>query len=1127
VDRADAVTHCPQEKGMPGWIRSSARFFAVAMAAVISVAPLAAQVTTSSVRGVVLGPDGKGVEDARVVAIHVPSGTRYGAATRAEGRFFIPGMRVGGPYTVTASRIGFEPSTQKDITLSLGSTADLSFKLSSAAVQLTGVQVLEQTGVVSTSKTGTSTAISKESIERLPTISRRIGDFVRLTPQASGNSFAGQDNRLNNITVDGSFFNNSFGLQGQPGDRTGVAPISLDAIEQIQVNIAPYDVRQSRFTGAAVNTVTRSGTNEFTGSLYYFNRNERFGGVSAGATTLPRAVFDFGQVGARLGGPILKDKLFFFASFESDGLTEPGTTFRANAGGEPIGGTVTRVLASDLDNLSRFLSTNFQYSTGPYQGYSNERPSNRALVRLDLNANDNNKFSLRYTQLNSSSDILLSNSASLGFGTRRGNLTGLNFQSSNYAQQENIRSIVGEWNSLLGNRMSNNLIIGYTFQDENRKQLTSLFPFVDILQDGATYTSFGSEPFTPSNQLSYKTFQVQNNFQVFRDRHEMTFGGSLERYDGRNVFFDGSQSVYVYNSLNDFLTDANDFLVNRNRTTSPVTLRQFQVRYSNIPGQTEPVQPLRAWYGGLYAQDEWRATDRLRVTMGLRFDVPKFDATGYTNAQANALNFVNENGVSTRFETQTLPNSNILFSPRIGFNWDVTGDRKTVIRGGTGIFTGNPPYVWISNQIGNNGVITGFDQQTNTRNRPFNPNPDAYKPTTVTGAPAASYALALTKPDFRFPQLWRSNIAVERKLPLGFVGTVDVLYGRDVNGAFYYNANLPAAQSTFSGVDNRPRWVNPPGTPAGVIANRINANVPTAIVLDNQNIGRSYNYSAALERSFRNGLFVKGAYNYGMSRNTIDAGSIAAGSWTGNPIVTNPNQAPDAISGTAAGNRWFVTAAYRKEYFSFGATSIAFIVDAFQGNSSYTFGGDMNGDGALGNDLIYVPSNQSEMNFQQFTFTPAAVAGQPAPTPRVFTVAEQSAAWEAYINQDKYLRTRRGQYAQRGAVFSPMTWRGDLNISQDIFTNVAGRRNTIQLRADILNFTNLLNKDWGVGYALRSTQPLVSQGADAQGRALYRLRNFGTDLLGTGTQSSSFLRTINPGADVWRMQLGLRYIFGS
>lgn len=1074
---------------------------------VLAVRPVEAQVTTSSIRGVVTSQDGKGVDEARIVAVHVPSGTRYAGVTRPDGRFFLPGLRVGGPYSVTASRIGFEPQTQKDITLGLGVSADLAFKLGSAAVQLSGVQVIEQTGAVSTNRTGAATAISREAIERLPTINRRIGDFVRLTPQASGNSFAGQDNRLNNITVDGSFFNNSFGLQGQPGDRTGVAPISLDAIEQIQVNVAPYDVRQSRFTGAAVNTVTRSGTNEIQGSLYYFGRDQRFVGRKTGVATFDPGTFNFGQFGFRVGGPLIKDKLFFFVSYEQDEEQQPGTTFLANTGGQPVVNNTTRVLASDLDNLSRVLQQNFNYTTGPYQGYQNTRPSNRALARFDYNLNDNNKFSLRYSQLNSTSDILLSNSNSLGFGTRRSNLTGLNFQGSNYAQQENIQSIVGEWNALLGNRMSNNLIIGYTYQDENRKQLETIFPFVDILQDGATYTSFGSEPFTPRNQLSYKTFQVQNNFQIFRDRHELTFGGSLERYDGRNVFFDGSQSVYVYNSLADFLTDASDFAANPNRTQSPITLRTFQVRYSNIPGQTEPVQPLKVWYGGLYAQDEWRATDRLRVTMGLRFDVPRFDPTGYTNAQANGLSFVDQNGTTARFETQQLPKSNILFSPRVGFNWDVAGNRKTVVRGGTGIFTGNPPYVWISNQIGNNGVITGFEQLTNTRARPFNPNPDAYKPTNVTGAPAASYALAVTTPDFRFPQLWRSNIAVEQKLPFGFVGTVDLLYGRDVNAVYYYNANLPAAQTVFAGADNRPRWTT----------NRINANVPTAIVLDNQDVGRSYNYSGSVERSFRNGLFVKSGYNYGMSRNTVDAGSIAAGSWTGNPIVNNPNQAPASISGTAAGNRFFITAAYRKEYFKFGATSIAFFLDAFQGNTSYTFAGDMNGDGAVGNDLIYVPRNQSEMNFQQYAVTVSGVT-------RTFTVQEQADAWERFIAQDKYLSTRRGQYAERGAVFLPMTWRGDLNISQDIFRNVGGKRNTIRLQADILNFTNFLNKNWGQGYFIQSTQPLVSQAPDAQGRALYRLRNFGTNLLTPDPKSGSFGRTVGPN-DVWRMQLGVRYIF--
>jgi outer membrane receptor protein involved in Fe transport len=1070
-----------------------------------------AQVTTSAIRGSVTDSAGKPIENVRIDAVHQPSGTRYSTGTRADGGFSIIGMRIGGPYQITASALGFRKETRELAALTLGVTSDVRFVLSNAAVQLQAITTQADPSALSTTRTGAATSVTRQAIENLPTISRRIGDFTRLTPQASGSSFAGQDNRLNNITVDGSYFNNSFGLGGQPGDRTGVAPISLDAIEQIQVNIAPYDVRQGNFTGAGVNTVTRSGTNQFTGSAYYFLRNEDYVGRQAGATAFNPGTFNYSQVGARLGGPLIKDKLFFFASYEEDKQTQPGILRTANPGGAAVTGNMTRVLQSDLTGLSTFLRERFKYETGPFSGYNNETPSQRFLTRLDYNLNDKNKFSLRYTLLNSNTDVNLSTSGSLGFG-RSNNNQFLSFQNSNYQIKEDIRSLVGEWNSLFGDRMANNFIIGYTDFDESRATRggSSIFPFVDILQDGATYTSFGFEPFTPSNELRYKSFQIQNNLTISRDKHDFTIGGSFEKYASENVFFPGSQSSYVYNSLADFYTDANDYLANPNRTTSPITLRRFQVRWANQPGLTKPVQPLEVMYGGVYLQDEYRASDNLRFTAGLRVDVPVFGETGFTNAQANGYTFRDETGASVQYQTQKLPDANLLWSPRLGFNWDVTGDQKTQVRGGTGVFTGRPAYVWISNQIGNNGVLTGFEQQDNTRNRPWNPNPDAYKPANVTGQPAAQYELALTDPNFKFPQIWRSNLAVDRRLFWGLNATAEFLYSKDVNGVYYIDANLPSPTGAFTGADNRPRYGDTCPAVSGTQV-RLNCNVTSAIVLKNQDVGSAWNAAFALERGFRNGFFAKAAYSYGMARNTVDAGSIAFGSWNGNPMAGNPNNPGVGVSGTAAGHRFFLTASYEKQYFDFGKTGVSFYFEGRNaGNTSYTFNGDLNGDGGFSNDLIYIPRDRAEMNFEAYTPTGG----------RLFSVAEQQDAFEAFINQDKYLSANRGKFAERGAVFLPMVYNADVSITQDIFARLGGQKNTLQLRLDILNFGNLLNDNWGQSLRSINNRPLVARGADANGRALYRMANqTPTTLL-----SKSFERTAFTG-DVWRMQLGLRYIF--
>jgi hypothetical protein len=1063
---------------------------------------LAQGVTTGSLTGRVTDAQQQPVVGAKVIATHLPSGTNYETTTRADGRYSIPGMRVGGGYLVTVEHGGtgsmFEPQVQEDVVVNLGVTTDLDFIVRALAVEVT-VTAQQSDAVFSSERTGAATSVSRETLATLPTISGRLESITRLTPQAGGNNtFAGQDNRMNNITVDGSYFNNSFGLAGTPGDRTGVAPISLAAIEQVQVSIAPFDVRQGNFVGAGVNTVTRSGTNDFRGSLYYQFRDNNLVGTEAGSATINPGTFDYSNTGFWVSGPILRNRAFFFVNYENENLETPATTFRANRGGEPVGGNITRVLASDLDALSSFLNSSFGYATGPYQDYPSETPAIRFLAKVDYNINQRNKISFRYNHLDSDTDVLLSNSSSLGFGTRRTVTTGLNFQNSNYMIMENIRSGIGEWNSIISDNMSNNLIVGYTTNDESRNSRGTMFPFVDVLEAGSVYTSFGFEPFTPNNELRYKTFQLQNNFTRYGARHSLTFGASAERYESENVFFPGSQSVYTYSSLADFYADANGHLANPNRTTSPVTLQRFQVRWANIPGMEKPIQPLEVWYVGAYAQDDWRMRDNVRITAGLRFDIPYFGETGFANTAADALTFRDENGSAVQYSTAKLPDPNVLWSPRVGFNWDVRGARQTQVRGGTGVFTGKPAYVWISNQIGNTGVLTGFETLNNTTARPFNPDPNRYKPTNVTGDPASAFELALTDENFKFPQIWRSNIAVDQRLPWGWTGTAEFLYGRDVNGIYYINANLPAAQTTVGGADNRPRWTN----------NRIHSHVSNAVVLKNQNVGRSWTASGSLEKTMRAGLWVKAAYSYGESKNTVNPGSIAFGSWNNNQHAADPNNPGLGYSFDSPGHRVFLAASYRREYFRFGGTTISMFWEAFTaGSGTYAFTGDVNGDGGTSNDLIYIHRNQGEMNFQTFT-----ASG------RTFTAAEQAAAWDAYIQQDKYLSSRRGQYAERGAVFLPMTKRMDVSLAQDIFTSLGGRRHAFQFRADVLNFGNLLNSDWGLGHRMVNSQPLTNPSI-AGGQLTYRMRVISGEL-----QNRSFERTAGIG-DVWRAQFSLRYSF--
>jgi hypothetical protein len=1088
---------------------------------------LNAQVTTSSIVGLVVDENNEPLIGATVLAIHTPSGSTYGTVTNTDGRFIIPNMRIGGPYQVTTSYVGYNENITGNIFLNLGVAGNVNVKLQSGSVDLAGIEVTAtRNDVFSSDRTGAATNVTSQQLSSFPTLSRRLSDFTRLTPQAGGgNSFAGQDNRLNNITIDGSLFNNSFGLAGEPGGRTGTAPISLDAIEEVQVNIAPYDVRQSGFVGAGINAVTRSGTNEFSGSVFYNLRNENLTGNKAAGATYDRALspFDNTQLGFRLGGPIIKNKVFFFVNAELENNERPYLE-RSNSGNDPVEGQVTRVLRSDLERVSALLN-DFGYQTGPFEGYNLNLKGNKFLAKLDFNINNNNKVSLRYNLLDSENDILVSNSSSLGFGARRQNGRAMSYQNSNYIQFEKINSVIGEWNSIIGTKMSNNLILGFTNQNENRGSRGSFFPLVEIQQGGQTYISAGFEPFTPANQLEYKTYQLINNLSIYLNKHTVTAGISAERLEFKNVFFPGSQGVFVYNSTDDFFTDLNDAKSNPNRTTSPVSLRRFQYRYANgsldLPvnediGVKEPVQPTKVWYTGIYVQDEWAASSKFNLTAGLRVDVPIFDETGFENPTVAQQTYLD----GLRVSTAKLPNPSPLFSPRLGFNFDPFDDKSLQIRGGTGIFTGRPAFVWISNQIGNNGVLTGFEQIDNTNTRPFTTNPAQFiaDPNRL----PTSFELALTDENFKFPQVWRSNLAIDKKLPGNLVATLEFIYNQDVNGISYLNINEEPATRTFTGVDNRPRYAA--SGLSGTAANnaiRINDNVVNAIYLTNQNQGRSYNIAVSLDKQFGKGLFMRTAYAFGEAKNLVDPGSIAAGSWNGIASVNGNNRPDLAFSNNDLRHRVLGAVSYRIEYFNFGATSISIYANGSpQGRFTYVYNQDMNGDVVNGNDLMFVPNNANQIRFLPIT------TGTGTNLVTVFTPEQQQAAYEAYINQDSYLSSRRGQYTERNGAILPWLWNVDLSIAQDLFTNIGGKRNTLQARFDILNFTNMLNEDWGVGNRVINTRPLTFAGVTAEGEPQFRMVT-----TGSGTSQQLLSQTLQKSFDTtnfttfWRAQFGVRYIF--
>jgi hypothetical protein len=1075
-----------------------------------------AQITTSTISGVVKNGKGEVVQDVTIHAFHEPTGTNYYSKTNKSGSFVIPAVRVGGPYTIHASSVGFKKGELKDVNTSLGLTENVEFVLIEEAKDLKEVVVTSvKNGIFSKEKTGAAQQFGRRELTSIPiTGARTIDGITKYNPFGNGNSFGAQDSRLNNFTIDGSQFNNNFGLgsSAQAGGRTGASAISLDAIDQLQVNVAPFDIRQSGFTGAGINAVTRSGSNEIEGSVYQTQRDNtsRYVGDNARGTTVTAAKFDEKVQGFRLGLPIIKNKLFLFGNYEGITRTEPGTTW-ISAGSPLTGSQVSRVRYSAMDSLSKFMKEKFNYTTGPWEGYSNENSSNKFLIRADWNINDKNKLTARYVHHNSSAEINVSNSQSAGAGNRTTQFNAMSFQNSGYIIMDNTRSAVLELNSKLSNTLHNNLIVSYDKQIEDRAYLSNMFPTIDIRDGSATYTSVGFDPFTPDNKLNYWTFNVTNNLTKYFEKHTVVGGFNFQQYQSNNLFFPASNGVYIFNSLADFYTAANQSLANGGKPSTFAPAR-FQLRYSALPGGVAPMQTLESYRTDLYLQDEYNVNKNLKVTAGIRANIISINNTALENKAVTAMTFAN----GEKWNTGVMPEMQLLFEPRFGFNWDVKGKKKTQVRGGTGIFTGRPPYVFLSNQIGNTGVLSGFIDVSGTAAAQygFTANPNQYFIPSTPTLPS-TFDLALTDPNYKFPQVWKNNLAIDQKLPwLGLVASVELLYNKTINAVHYYNANLKEPVGKLGGVDQRPLYGN---TDATV---RVNNNVSMAAVLTNRN--GAYNKSATfkLEKPVSKGLWGYVAYTMADAQDFMDAGSIASGSWQSALSVNGNNDLGLTTSSFLVRNRIVGLLGYRLDYGKKygGATTFTLGYVGSQNNPfSYIVAGDLNGDRVSNNDLLFVPLKGSDVRFTTLTVGTGTTAV-------TYTEAQQQEAFEKFIAQDPYLSTRRGQYAERNALALPFLHRFDFSVAQDVFVKIKGKRNAFQIRADILNFGNMLNNKWGVSQRAGAPQLLNFVSRDANNVPTYRLS---TQRDATSTFLAKDTYQYNSSVfDVWTAQLGIRYTFG-
>ena len=1080
-----------------------------------------AQVTTGSMTGTVRDSK-ETIIGGTVKATHIPTGSVYATNTNAEGKFNLLNLRPGGPYKVEVTFIGLQPKTYEGIFLKLGEAYILNVTLAQTSRELAEV-IVTAGGVLSSDRSGAVTNIGTMEINTLPTISRSINDITRVTPQAQGSSIGGGNYRQNNITVDGANFNNSFGIGSNlPGGQA--TPIPLDALAEISVNVSPVDVRQSGFIGGAVNLTTRSGTNEFSGSAYTYFRNQNNVGTKVkNYNELTPSPSDVKIYGARIGGPIIKNKLFFFGSIESDKQARPGQNAFAQTAALPFptSPNARRPTVAELDNISKYLRDTYGYETGGYDGYGFESERLNIVARLDWNINKNNRFNIRYSQLKSKNPSFISGSTSPlsnspvpvygSAGGSRTDNTALHFQNSNYFTDNNYYSLVGELNTtFLGGKFANTFRGSYTNQNEPRTSESSEFPLVDILKDGQPFTTFGYEPFTFGNLRDVESLNFIDYVQTTIGKHNLLGGVEFETSTTKNGFQRFGTGYYIYNSWDDFVNKANP--------------RSYAKTFSLTPGYAQAFPTFKDSQFSAYFQDDFAATDRLRLSFGLRGDLYTYKQDLLSHPLVTPLTFAN----GEKLDTGILPSSAFLVSPRVGFNYDVKGDRSLQLRGSAGIYSGGIPNVWIVGQAGDSGLLqfTQIEQPTagqTTVPFPFNPDPNFYLPAvSPTAGTSIPNALTFLGENLKAPQSFKTNLAIDKKLPGGIVATLEGIYNYDINQVYSRNPNLnpttPAALNVAGYGDTRTIYSS---TNSVKYVNLLNgSNVPVAtggtrtfntFVGDNKGGGYNYSISLQLQKQFTSGLSASVAYIRQEGKNYFDGGGDQfANTWTNNQTVNGSNNPELGYNGFVP-DRVIGTLSYRKEYLrNLGSTISLFYEGSSGGRISYVYSSDFNNDGANA-DLIYVPKNASEITFVPFT------AGG-----IIYSAAAQSDIFFRYLEQDNYLSSRKGKYAERNGGLTPWVNNIDLNFLQDVFVNVGKKRNTLQFNLTIENFGNFVNKNWGVRQGLVRNNILVPVSSRVPGGTT--APTFRLQFDGATPQTQVFRDNVSFNS-TYRMQFGFRYIF--
>lgn len=1063
---------------------------------VFSVSVMAQGVTTSSMGGQVTDADNGPLPGATIIAVHLPTGSKYGAATDFDGYYRMSNMRAGGPYTVTITYVGFTEFKKENVFLQLGNSERISTKLSESASVLDEVVITaDGTGIFDANKTGASTNISQQQISKLPSASRSIADFVRVTPQAQISegtdgfsiSIAGQNNRYNAIYVDGAVNNDVFGLAGSGtnGGQTGVNPFSIDAIESFQVAVAPFDVKISGFAGGAISAVTRSGTNEWDGSVYGFVRNQDLAGK-----TPPDLVgdgnrekldeFNAYNYGVRVGGPLVKDKVFMFLNYEREDRDTPQPFDVGIYGGDSN--------LADLTRLSDFVSDTYGYDLGGFNGSAQTLVSNRITTKLDWNINENNKLTLSYRYTDAEN-----------LEARNSNGNRVAYISGSELFNSVTNSATLELNSTIGSKFANSFIVGYTGVRDDRDPSGSPFPSVAIADGLNVFANqgiqFGAERFSTANLLNTDILTITNNFEIYKGRHTITLGTHNEFTNAKNLFFPSNYGYYVYNTLDEFINNEEPFIyetgysvADANRAVGDESSGSADFKFAQL---------------GFYAQDEVQFSDNFKLSLGLRFDLPIWEngtANPDFNSDANIATFEAAGKDLQGARVGKKVKTTVHISPRIGFNWDVKGDKTTQVRGGLGIFTSRLPLVWPGGTYNNNGGATGgfTDEGDVTGPITFNPDVNSQFQHLRAGTNDFGGNVDLFAEDFMLPQLLKMNIAVDQKLPFwGLIASTDFIYNDNITAIFYENLNVAGPIGSLEGPgDTRPKY-----------GDRVTRDYNRVILASNTGEGSSWNASVTLTKPTDKGFNGSLTYAYGEAKSVFDGTSSQNSSqWRGLQTVNGKNRPDLSRSDFAQGHRVLATVGQEFKWSDKLKTYIGLVYEGLDGQPfSHVYSGRNRiiNDDSNDNALIYVPANASEINLVD--------------TDNSGNTSEEWAALNAYIEGDDYLKSRRGKYAERNGDRNPWSHVVDLKLLQDFSFDVNNKKHTIQLSFDIFNFTNLVNKNWGNRFINFSNFSfLENTSSNSETNPVFEFQD---------NADREVLDDIGLLSSRWQMQVGLRYSF--